>query len=847
MRQTLYSRHWLRSRKMTGLSLAVAAALYGSQSVAQTYLEEVIVTAQKRTESLQDTPLSISALTADALEQRDITNTEQLIDNVAGLHGFDAPGSRGATSLNIRGFGGGSPANLSLDPAVGVYLDGVYLGKMTGSGMDVAELERVEVLRGPQGTLYGRNSTAGAVNFISRKPTGEFGMRVKGTLGNYDQRRINVNGDLPAIGDIGEGLGRLSASFGYQMRKRDDIYDGVNSRGWDDIDRDAWRVALLWQPAESITIDYSYDHSELDENQTMQQVVSFVPMGADSSINRVDALQGLLMQAQGWAAAPGTDPRIVNRWVPSLQRTIDVYSRVESDGASRPSRGGADFPRITENEVDGHALTFNWEAGDLGALGEVSLKSITGYREMESYVFGDLENIDSRLDDNGIGAYNDLVHFTLGQLYGFTSGYQGFDPGLDAAVNGIWTGIDAIGAYHSKQDTLSEYEQFSQEFQMLGSTDRMEYLLGLYYFEDEAEYSRNAGFVTPLNGIPHQYYELTGDSWAVFGQSTWRPEGFDDRLALTLGMRYTEESKEIFYDYAENITPFGITPAQTTTNEENFYNFSGNFTLAYDLTDDLSTYLRYATGYRSGGFNGEQFNNAFDEETIEQWEWGVKSDWWNNRLRINGALYTYEYDDLQMSQTKTDGGSITSMIANAGKTERWGGELEVLISPLEDLILSASYTYVTGDFEEYPEICGTNLPQTCLRTDNRAKGPTPSNQVNMTADYVFARTNLGDITGFIQIDWRDEWTSLALSDGVVQGEPVIYEHNMLDARTLVNARFSLENMPVGNGTMSISLWGKNLTDNDYPTFTINFGSSLGLITEQYGEPRTYGLDVKYEF
>ncbi|WP_162300068.1 TonB-dependent receptor [Kineobactrum sediminis] len=817
------------------MSLGMAAQ---AQAVA---LEEVIVTAQKRAEGSQDTPLSITALSEKVLEQRGINSTSSMIGEVLGVGGFEAPGSRGATSLSIRGFGGGSGANLSTDPAVGIYMDGVYIGKMNGSGMDVAELERIEVLRGPQGTLYGRNSTAGAINFISKQPTGEFGFRAKGTLGNYDERGLRLNTDLPAVGEVGEGLGRLSASLGYQTRERDPFYDNTSGgEGFDSIDRQAWRLALKWELTDSLTADYAYDGSRLDETSAMQQVVGFTPVTLDGS-SRIETL-AQLRSFMPLLVYPGSDPRISERLIPSMDQTLAVYNEIEAQGPGRADSGAAENTPIADNEVSGHALTFTWDAGDMGAFGDVTFKSITAYREMDTYVFGDLDNIDSSLDANGVGAMNDLILLQLGSAY-FGSGGQ-----PSPTVDFFWNGVDTIGAYHSKQDTRSEYEQFSQEFNIIGATDRLDYVLGLYYFDDEAIYDRQAVFLAPLGGTGTQQYDYTTESLAVFGQATWVPPVLEERLSVTAGLRYTEEDKAISYDYLNR--PFGAPsagiPAQADL-QENFYNLSGSFTAAYQVTDGMNAFLRYATGYRSGGFNGEVFANPFEEETMEQWELGIKSDWWDNRLRVNGSLYTFVYEDLQTSQIKTDSGTATSVIANAGEADRWGGELEILVAPIEDLVLGLNYAYVTGDFEKFPELCGTNVPQTCLSTVESAKrGSSPGNQLTASADYVFARTSFGDIRGYVQANWQEEWYESALWTGSYNGEPYIYDHLVMDERTLVNARLSLENVKAGDGTVTVSLWGKNLTDNDYPTFGINFGA-LGIITEQYGAPRTYGLDISYEY
>ncbi len=218
MKSSIYARSILA---LAVLSAAGVTQTAGAQGLV---LEEVIVTAQKREETSQDVPISIATLSDTAIEQRNLVNVADLIGEIPGVGGFSAPGSRGASGLSIRGVSGGSPGNLSLDPAVAMYLDGVYIGKLVGSAVDVAELARIEVLRGPQGTLYGRNATGGAVNFITKRPSGELGAKITGSYGNYDYRALKANVDLPALGTIGDGrragVLRCAGKHGY-LRETD--------------------------------------------------------------------------------------------------------------------------------------------------------------------------------------------------------------------------------------------------------------------------------------------------------------------------------------------------------------------------------------------------------------------------------------------------------------------------------------------------------------------------------------------------------------------------------------------------------------------------------------------------
>jgi iron complex outermembrane receptor protein len=387
----------------------------------------------------------------------------------------------------------------------------------------------------------------------------------------------------------------------------------------------------------------------------------------------------------------------------------------------------------------------------------------------------------------------------------------------------------------------------SQEFQLLGNTDRVEYVLGLYYFEDDGEYRRDAIFAAPVAGNPSQNYDNETEASAVFGQVAWRPSLLQDRLSITLGLRYTEEDKEIVWDYPEYFSPFaGTVPGRTASNDESYSNVSGNLTFAYQATDEINAYIRYATGYRSGGFNGEQFNlPAFSEETVDTWELGLKSDWWDGRARVNASLYTYDYKDIQTSVIETVGGAATTRIVNAGEADRWGSEVEILIAPVEDLVLGLNYTYVHGDYDEYPDVCGANSCLSGVRFAERSQSP--DNQINFTADYTFARTSLGEITGFLGVNWQDQWFENSIwTEVYASGEAVVHPFLGMDERTLVSARLSLEEVSVGGGVMRASLWGENLTDEDYSISGINFGG-LAIITEGYGAPRTWGVELAYEY
>lgn len=834
------------------LSIAIAAGLglpTGVVHAGNVLLEEVIVTAQKREESNQDVPFTITALSNEMMEKKGIQNTQDLLLQTPGIAGFESPGAKGTTTLTVRGVQAGQPANLSVDPAIGIYIDGVFLGKQVASAMDVAELERVEILRGPQGTLYGRNSVGGAINFISKKPTGEFDMKIKAGLGNYGATNFRLYTNLPAIGAVGEGIGKLSTSLAYQQRDRDPLYDNVDPAkpGFNSLDRSAWRFAAKLDVTDNFSAEYTYDKNELDELNNLERIVGFNPLDLNGDVTVIGTLKGMLQGAQYWQTQTGADPRIASRWIPSLQATIAAYEQVEATGRGRATKGAGDVPTYTTAENDGHTLTLTWD------MENSEFKSITAKRQVSTYVTGDLEDLDSSLDANGIGAYGDLVHLTLGQIYSGTidaTGGQGVGVAYPSPyVDAVWNGIDTLGANQTVQDTYSDYEQFSQEFQLVGTHGLFDYATGLYYFDDESNYRRYAIFAAPLSGDGSQLYDLQAEAWAAYAQTTFKMSE-SSPFSFTAGIRYTEEDKDVAWNYPAYNTPFGAVPDQVAADSESYDDISYTLSIAYAASENTNLYGRYATGYRSGGFNGEMFGSAaFYEEKVKSWEVGFKNTSLDGRLRTNGAVYGYTWEDIQTAKIETDAntGKVTSGLVNAGKATRWGAELEMVGALTENFLMGFSYSYLHGDFDEYPDICGTS--GVCIDGGKNARrANSPDNQANIFADVTLARLENGELTAFVNASWQDAyyenamWSNLIANDAYPRQNP----WGMMSERTIIDANISLQDVKVGNGTLAVSLWGKNLSDEDYPLYSINFGA-MNIITENYGDPRTYGVDVTYQF
>jgi len=857
-------------------------------------IEEITVTAQKRAENLQETPMAITALTSAGIEDRGIKGVGDLFTTTPGLQGYEAPASRGNIGVNMRGIAGGNANNISLDPANGLYVDGVYLGKTMGVGVDQADLERIEILRGPQGTLYGRNSTGGAINFITRKPAGELGIFAQATVGDHGLQEYRGRLDLPAMGN-------LLLSVSANTRERDHLYDNTNSSrpGFDNIDRQGVRFAARWEPTDNFTLDYAYDSNELDEETTVQHLVGFNPLGSSNfSAPNLSGQPGFPDNVTIRSNDRLVDVATVQQFLPFLgplfglpqvqdlnQWMTDYQAHAAGVLAGSSSRqglvGSADGAARSKNEIDGHSLTLTWNVDDT-AWGDIEFKSISGWRDTDGLNEADLDGTDNsitRPGGPGTPSTGIVLSGTLANLAGL---YLSGDPTFIGVANGLIDEMNARGRAETFNTySVRTYEQFSQELQAVGSTDTVDYAIGFFYFDDEGSRLNNSSFAYPLAWSDSTSYENATTAWSIYSQVTWLPS-IESKLSLTGGLRYTEEEKEITYQYRTLENPFSIfapaavrygpnDPASILAYPEtagifgrqfkkDFDNISGKVTLAYNFTDTVNSFATYSTGYRSGGYNGDVFDSAndtadeFDEETISNFEIGLKSDFWEGRGRLNATYFAYTYDDLQVSTLKANpNGTVTSATDNSGKAERSGLEVEFTMLPIEDLQILLSYTFIDGDFEEYPDnISDTGVIQ---QTSNLAKrGLMPENQISWNIDWTIAEIGSGLLQANLNGQWQEAAPAIAISpdtydttgDGM-SDTPIVFEQLLNDERTIVNARLALNELAIGDGSLSIGLWGRNLTDDDYRTFSFNFGAALGLNLAQYGEESTYGIDFIYRY
>jgi iron complex outermembrane receptor protein len=868
---------------VTGLIAAVAAVSTGAQDANQVGLEEVVVTAQKRAENLQSTPIAITALSAATIDELRITNNKNLFGIVPNVQGFEPPSSRGNLSLNIRGVPSGNANSVSNDPASALYVDGIYVAKGFGVGLDVVDLERIEVLRGPQGTLYGRNSTGGAVNFVSRDPSGDFRLDARVGGGNYGLRDYRISVDLPSAG-------ALSSSFTYFKRERDPLYGNTNTalEGSENLNREGWRVALVMKPSESFTASYNYTHSELSEFAQALKVFGLTPTAAAvagtpgyptnvalTTTSRSATLAGIQNNLAFLGPAAQTPQvRQLSQWITDYRAWEASMYRA---GLDRPDDVSGDIPLSSSNDADAHGLTLSWRRDDLGALGDVEFKSITGFRDVANLNQGDLDGVDGTIRPlgNGLttGVVHDLVLATVGGLF-----FNAVSPAIPGAVEfavgqGIVDAINALGRAPSFTNWANtEFESFQQEFSMVGQSGNVDYAAGLFYYTDEGKFRNNRWALFPISASDTTSHDNETKSTALYGQLTWRPAA-NSPFAVTAGLRHTKETKDVTYLWRSSANASGFfgfyfagqplsrayvadsaAESQTPVNgifgksfSKDFSNTSGKLTLGYDFNDDVYGFLTYSTGYKSGNYNGDFYDtekNTGDlllPEEITNIEAGMKADV-NDRLRINASVFHYRYEDMHVSSLFVrPNGSVVSRIQNAGRAKRYGGEIELTARPVDNLTVALSWAGVRGTFDEFPIV--RNATTSIANTVDFAKrGLAPDNQFTANIDWQIAKTNLGRLGLNLNANYQSEVFAQAMSSDNYASGPVIFAQAPNNQRTLVNARLSLSDIEMGASKLRVSLWGRNLTDEDYREFSFNYGASLGLNLAQYGEPRTYGID-----
>ncbi|WP_187275963.1 TonB-dependent receptor [Parahaliea aestuarii] len=858
-------RTWMRpALGLNVLSLAVGGALLvPTAGVQAQVLEEVIVTARKRQEAMQDVPVSVTAFTGNQLRDAGIVNLKDL--------GYQTPGVQidqsSAAQIWIRGIGQRDDGS-RVDAPVGVYVDGLYIPRKDGQLLDLIDVESIQVLRGPQGTLFGKNTTAGALVVTTQMPDTEFSGFVDARVGNYERRDLKASANIPLVDDV--LLSKVTVGSvrrdGYQRN----IVTGQEAAS---EDRLSAALQLRWLPADTLTVDALAYYGETAEIQPTTNCRWL----ERSSFNGEDSLFG-------------------NRILPGDRVPVDAYNDNDTPvmpgfSAQSPSFEAAcrrsealqdDYRTTTDQRIEYNldnlllGLTVEWEIND-----SLSLKSITGFGEQEKS--GNFGNPD-----------NDVTELP------FSTRYR---PG----------------------GSPSDRDHFSQELQFIGSAfdDRLDYTFGLFAMKENIDdgtdgsvsWSTGSLIFAPvpimLINSPTaelQTYELENTTYAAFFQGSYE---LTDQLELTAGLRWTSEQREqsvsqlLLDEAAFRETAFaaiagtpGIIPLQaagvglvtdldallaadifTTINnafpldaegqqiypllpavdhhaDETWEEVTPMLSLAYHLPEatldalgmqSAMVYLGYAEGFKSGTFEpvGIDGQATVQPETVVNYELGFKIDFFGSSMRLNGALFRTDFDDMQLRQVLLDsGGSPRVVLTNASSTRITGGELEWSWLPTDNLLLMATGSYNDYDYLDFeePQFSSRALfAQQPLPITDRSSEPfaeVPKLTYSLAVQYTWD-TSWGTFVPRLDYSYVDE-IFMGLDAGAGQN----LDQSTFDDYGLLNARLGWRSQ---SGRLEGAVYATNLTDELYYFGAAAVGDSTGAFQTTTAPPRMYGLEFRYNF
>jgi len=787
-------------------------------------LEEIVVTAQKRAQNVQDVPISITAMSADMLRSKGLStvaDVDELSPNVDIDTTSPFSGSNSVLSPFIRGIGQNDFA-FNLEPGVGVYVDGVYYARTIGATVDLLDLDRVEVLKGPQGTLFGRNTIGGAISIITRRPAEEFSYQGDVTVGSFG--RLDVRGaiDVPLIPE------RAYAQFAFSSKRRDGhqkrrSFPGSENFVSDELNfvraafkerskasgehQDNFRGKLLWLASDTVEVTFAGDYSVSDEQGTPGSLVATnTGLGPDgtptissvyntcisnSAATLPPPLAGVCgPRAVGVVAQPGLNAD----GAPLLGANVDADPSndrllfgdqfiVDKD---RSFATGSNFSRVT---TSGLSTTLDWELAE-----DLSLKSISAMRRLSSKFGTDLD-----------GSPIDIADLS------FTT--------------------------HQKQ--------YSQEFQLTGLAldSRLNWVVGLYYFHEKGDLT---DFVPFGEGLVQVFGEnfFTNESFAGFVNLNY---SLTDRWSMTFGVRHTDEDKE-FEGRQRDLNAFpnklGLPaaahpdPNDVTriyplgVQHRDFKDRSLRLGLEYQWDDDVLMYASFSQGTKSGGFTTRLLvpepnpNVApdFDEETADSYELGVKSRLFDDRLQLNLAAFYTRYDDIQVTVQR----NISPTFENAGKGAIRGIEAEFEGLVTDRFRLSGGIGVLDAQYRELE-------PGTVLDRGDRFVN-TPSFSASLTANY----------------DMPVNWAALGLEGELRLQSSLSHKSNVAnDAEN--NPLFYENHINVVNGSITyasfrsnieVTLGVRNLTDSRHVTSGFE-NPGIGISSAIFANPRELYLSVRF--
>jgi len=831
-------------QKRLPLAAAVATLVFSGQVGAQA-LEEVIVTAQKRAENLQDVPISVSTMSGEKIQDNTILNFAALADFVPSLHIADAPVN---TNIYMRGIGSGN--NRGFEQSVGMYLDGVYLGRGRQYRSALMDIERVEVLRGPQGTLFGKNTVAGAINIASASPivgdgpSGEINASVEENGGSIYEGFIQGGGDTLAV----RAAFRYRETDGY-------IYNAYLDQDEGATEEMGGRFTVVWEPSDTFSANFKYTNMQRDRD------------GAASATWRYLSPAERAQQVPNRSDFASTAYAIMDVFFPDFPGIAGRdFTTYKDNGYGRSKADGHGIglkPENSDDTIENYSLSMSWD------IGNGTLTSVTGFATYEYFDDVDVDWLPlqfiERRDIHDFEQFSQEIRWqsSIGDRFSYTVGGYYDDNELDMeGVVTVDTNFDGL---------FPLFAALANGFPAEAAPLMPQSLLAPLTTCDPTD-PNTACLLGPIPGYGvytaqqvarNHFFDQATESWAVFAQGTF---DLTDTLRLTAGLRYTEEEKD-----ATSVQKLGDDLCGLAGNLEggsagecasynnwlpvvfadtfNTYNknwagsrktddLSPSLNLQWDVSDSTMLYVSWSEGFKSGGFSAADDGNPgnlpvgippiplfgidngfqassfvstipnedfeFDDESVEAFEIGGKHEFLDGAMRINWAAFYSEYENLQTTIFKGVGFSVK----NAASSEVQGVEVDWLFQLSEAVRVGANFAYLDatyGNFKDGPcnaiqldidELCGT--PEGLTSNDLTGYRTLYASEWSGNA-FIDLRMPLGrmELFGGIDMNYRSEFDSAGDAD----------PYDVIPSYTKVNARIGLS-----GEFWEVMAYGRNIFD-----------------------------------
>jgi iron complex outermembrane receptor protein len=782
---------------LLAFGLSTAQAEERRATTTEQLMEEIVVTARRREEGLQEAPIAVSAYTGDTLDYRGVTSLDQIERFVPSLTLQNNPSFGGASNsaaIYLRGVGQ-KEFLPTTEPGVGLYVDGVYVARSVGAILDIVDVERLEVLRGPQGTLFGRNTIGGAIAITTRKPQpgGDFESELAVATGTDDLLHLRGTAHLP-VSDTFAIRGTVASM------QQDGYVERADGTDLGDDDTLTGRLSFAWEPNDRFSAHVSIDASRDEENGPAMELI-----GIDfTDLSQLDGVvlappppMAFIHNVTTAAVAPGVPCAVTDTagngitYNPASPNCYDA----RYIGADGNNEGTA--PAYSETDIWGVSATLDYDVS-----ANLALKSITAYRDL----------------DSEFGRDGDHSPHRISQF----------------------------------EDTL-EQSQFTQELQLLGTYDNFNWILGFYYFEEDCDNVNTLDF-TVSNF--RSGGEFDNEAWAVFAQGTY---DLTERLHLTLGGRYTEEEKSflpdqvIYTNYYPNEPPNSPLAALSAPflqagepilprveKRIDIDEFTPMANLSFDVNDDMLLYLSYSEGFKSGGFTQRVFPPiragftappdtpdvdlipTYEPEFVDVIELGFKLNLLEDRLRINGAVFTTDYEELQVQVFN----SVAPVTQNIGEASIDGVEVEVVAAPGDGWFIEASLSLLDAEYDTIDTgvtLIGENF--------DFERVPETSASFGISKELAF--------DGFGTVLLRADWSYRSETYNDAFNTPFL----KTDSYDLFDASVRWNN-PAGDWTVILS--GTNLTDEDYLVTGV-YGTAFQAYEGMFDRGRQWRLEVRKSF